>query len=369
MLCVPLACLHQREYGLDLITYKLTISLVWALDRSNISPHREYETLRLLVLVFLGGSVNTMAIKGFSDFYSSYSKLARYGQVSQQAWIELAAYGILVFVLPILLSLVYSIGLEKRIAPPFYIQLVTLALLIQLAFNDVIPYNFGTFYYLFMYAIVGGLVQDKIVVSTVGRVARRDDFSKFSLYVNADLPMLKRMLELPKYRDHVGLRKKPEETDRGFVFSSRSKYRIQTLLELERGSLPNETFINLVAYERKPYSVRTTDDVEENTRALMAYLKDVLRRQKSSIDCKEELGESSATHTEFLVSLAMDSLQGLSTRMRDMSVQKSLAIIAGIVSWSLAIGLFLFGRADFAFAMVGTAIYVTFELRGLLKND
>jgi hypothetical protein len=275
-----------------------------------------------------------------------------------------------IFVLPIGLSIYFDmIGYEERLVPPFYMQIGAFVLIFtyvynQINYSNLFPYLLS-FYILGVYVIVGGLTQDRIAVSVLGRSCPGDQIVRKSFRVSSGPNNIRTILGAKHIRDHLSLRLKVWRTERGLIFKSRRRVTTRTAIEIVPSGEPNESFVNFAFFERTRYELQRTPDVEEEARGVTAYFKDVLHRPENAIavdDAPEE-------NAEFLVTTVIDEYQGFSDRMREASLQKMVALIGTLIFWGLT-GVFVWiSQVQAALATLAIAVYVSYESYGVWKEN
>lgn len=317
--------------------------------------HQEYEMVSVIVATFLGGVINAMIIRLFADYYSN---LITSSAISTSAWVILITYGVLVVILPIFLSFALTRLLpEKRIASPRYMNFIALAILMYSVYNHLTPSDVGVLYVLGFYSWMGGNIQDGIVTYTLGKAFSRDDIIRFSLKADANIDEIRTILMQPRFRDRLGITRKVKETNRGVTFKNSPKSDLRNIWELEGDPKSNVTFINLIAYERRRFDIKGTEEAEEDARLSLAYVKDLLQRSEYSIGVEQ----ASLDHTEYLVNTLIDDLQGASSKMRTMSMQNVFKLVVAAVLSGVMVWLFVADHFEAALATLGTVIYILIE--------
>lgn len=338
-----------------------TAQLCRALNLQLLSSvrYRDYSVLRLVVLTFLGGVLNSLAIKMLGDYYSQIIPVV---SITSIVWLIVA--GVLVFLLPIGVSLLLS-GRRSQIIPPLYIQILTFGFLTHYTIIHPAPTDLLALYTLIWYVLVGGLIQDRVVLSTIGRYAPRDQILPLSLRVNAELDVVKDTLLTRRFREYLGLRKKVEPIERGYRL--RGTGPVKVVVDLRSTDAQGETRIDLAFYKwhRAYYCLRKTDEVEECARSFAAYLKDILQRHEPPIVATEV----SSDHWVSAVDSVIDEMQGLYSRMGETPATKVLAVIATIALAVVTLGFFVFGHWEAALATLAVVAYLVFEVRRLLKEE
>lgn len=328
------------------------------------------ESVRLSTMLVLGGSIDAILIYN----YGGANLISLVVDLVNPNWrptIESIGVIIAIFLLPIGLSFLFNIiGDEERLVPPLYMQIVAIALVVAFAYNQVNASNYVayllSFYVFGAYVAVGGTVQDRVVVSTVGRTCPRDQIVTECLRVIADADVVRHILGVKVVRDYLGLRIRVWETERGgWLFKSRNRLPIQSRIELVRGSQSNETLVNFAVFERRRYEIRSTPDVVEAAKGDVAYVRDVLQRPEHSF---QVIG-APQENAQALVSEVIDEYQGLSERMREMSVKRMVALLGTIVFWGLT-GVFAWmGANEAGLATLAIAVYVTYESYGVWREE
>ncbi len=323
--------------------------------RFKSSIRREYEILRLIVLTFLGGMLSTMTIQSLMAYYLTL--VAQH--FTWQAAITFLLVAVFIYATPTLLSFAFILlQRDWRLVPPLYIGSVAFILLLFLDRQSSVILPFGGF------TAIASLVGDRIVVGSVGRNAPRDQIATYSLRVLADANRMRDILTQSRYTGVLWLRRKVEDTKRGFLFKRRRSI-VQGVIELERGK-NSETFVNIALYRVWNYWIEKTEGTEESLRLDVAYLKDILQRQEPPVPFED----ASPNHCDHIVDDIIYEMMGIYMRAQNTARGKWLALAVTIMLWIVSTIVVAegFGIADIL-AAIGIAVYATYATREYFKED
>ena len=198
--------------------------------------------------------------------------------------------------------------------------------LIYLSFHD--KYGQQLPVYLFMigfYSFFAGLTQNSLVTWIVGIPAKNTDLIRFSFKSYNNIKTIRDILLQEPFNTELGLVGKSQHTERGFVIKSNPKLKYDTIIELEKGAKDNETFINVVIFERTEYDLKRTKRLDEYARRKKLYLIDVLGRDTH--EEKIRFQEITPEHAEPLVSLILDDVKGIYTEIEGITKMTIFKII------------------------------------------
>jgi len=323
--------------------------------------------VRWVVYLFLGSTLNLLTLRLFGEWFTLYfSTSYPYTLDLLLAILQLVTIPTLVFAVPILLSLMFTrFHPEKRLVPPLYIQIVTWGMFILVSYS--FTFSFGVLLVvLAIYASLGGLTQDRIVVSITGLSADRDCVVCRAFEVASEPEKLVQILTRFKY---LGVENKSQrKADGTIVLRSPKSHDYTTVMEIKQGAQPNESLLTVAFYEIGRYRLLRTEDLEEYAEIRTAYLRSVLSRDEYRIG----LRDGPVNLTDPLIDSIVDECQGrLTANVKRMSKLAWLKLLA-FASAVAVVALFLFYMKNYAEGFATLAIvllYLAFDLPSRLRRD
>jgi len=293
--------------------------------------------MRWVIYIVLGGAINAVAIRSFGNWMISLPEKPD-PQTLPTIYIQFFGYGLIVVLIPILLSFVLSrVHPEKRIVPPLFMNILAVAYLIFFAYFNVIPSNALVWEGLVGYAMLGGLFQDRVATYALGRTAPREKIFKYSCTVHADIHKTQKIILRRKYRKRLGAPLVVEaEEGESLKLKSYPRDRIQTILEIVEGDKSDETTIHLAVFEKRAYDINFNEDVEEAGKAAIDYLEDIFFKRNSI-----KIEPAPLTNADILVDYIVDEMLGAVTRFQEMSMQRRFSIIIAGIIIVVAVGLLI----------------------------
>ena len=311
----------------------------------------EYEIVRWVVYVFLGGGIAYIAFSNFTQFYINlYTKSVIQLPVGAPISFTLSQYGILavyfliVFITPILTSLVLTqLHPDKRIVPPLFMQaisfvlnlvpLISLKIVAPSQYIGTIEQGIGGLYFVgIYYVIIGGIIQDSIVTWILGLTINGDNILRASLVASTDYSFARSIVTQKKYWNRIGLRMRLYKDKETVIIRSARNARTITSLEIapHTKSAPDEpvkTLINIIKFKKGSYYIKKDEELSESLRIAVLYIKDLFERQTPSIKATESSPDNAAA----LVNSSIAEMQGLTFQLQQTSTLgwvKSLAFAA-----------------------------------------
>ena len=226
---------------------------------------------------------------------------------------------------------------------------------------------FPVIYILGFYTFFAGLTQDGIVVKVLGRGVLREDILASSMYVNAAIEDLTKLLARREIANRLDLNSKYEETKNGIVFYPSEYSGWNTRIELRRGPELGWTTIVVSRWKEGRYDVRRDVDVEEYNRSGIAYLKAVLteprpEEQRKSYEIHEGNPEDSVT----LIDSIVEESGGLIVHSERISTIGWLQIIGFVFMAAASFALIAIGGEQATLAGIGAlvsmGVYLVFAL-------
>jgi hypothetical protein len=212
--------------------------------------------------------------------------------------------------------------------------------------------------------LYGGIVQDRIATTMLGRSARKKDMISFSLKIDANMEKVRDILLTDKFRKNLNLGKKIESDNGSLTIRSPKKGRYTTILRLEKGSTPDETILNEVFFQIKDYYITLPEDLEEYARSRFVYLREILKEDYNFESRK--LPVASANH---LIDSVLGEMQGWSFYTEKLSKMDWFKI--GAFVSALVFAAYLFMLRDFVSAiatLILVLLYLAFELPSRLRH-
>src|SRR6267143_108482 len=339
--------------------------VVFHLKQFKESFKNEYELIRWIVYVFLGGSMNFMSIHLLGNYI-----ITLFGQVQNQqqqlmyqSYVELSILLIIFYFIPVLISVALTIlSPEKRIVPPFFMQIISLGALlfyVQYYIPD-IQSRVLALYVMFIYAFLGGITQDRIVVRLVGQSVDRESMKQISLKVNTKLKNLESILMTSYFRNRLHLGTKIEEISDGLRLKNNERSDFKIIMDLVEGSIDGETIVNIIIFDKGRYYFKKSDDLTQFARSELNDLLDVLSQQKEPI----QTNQLPETNADYLINKIIEDVSGISAHIKQTSALgwfKVSMFIAALFS----VGVVYFVLKDTTNAVVvGVLIvlYLAFEM-------
>jgi hypothetical protein len=256
--------------------------------------------------------------------------------------------------------------------PPFYVQIVTFGLYINIAYltSGLSLTTFFTLYLLAFWVFMGGLVQDGIVTRLMGRGVLREDIIGFTLALNESSDRVIKLLSRREFANRLDIKTSYYETKKGFAFPPEESSSGDTAIEVWKGSAYGEDTTTLVmcAWYEGRYDIRRDANVEEYAREGLAYLKDLLsnprpdEKERKPIECKE----GRADDIDELRDRIIDEAGGVVVHTERISTVGWLQIIGFLVMVSVSFGLIIVGGTEATLAGIGAivsmGVYLIFAL-------
>jgi hypothetical protein len=339
-----------------------------------------YSSIRWDVLLVLGGAANFLAVRAFNDYYQFvtsplyvWTAIGTYpASLSYLAQVSIIPLALL-FTFPIILSVALTrLMPEKRIVPPFYLQMVTLAgiVVFSVATVSVLTDAIPILLLGFMYTVIGGVVQDRATSALFGISAERESIVTSTLEVpNASPEDIVRIISNPVLA--ISLVAPPERVNDTFVFKNPRGIKYETRIEIKRRG--NGSIINLAVFDRTRYHLRYSDELGEQGRARHVILRDFLSRTNAPQSPQKKLivKEPPENLSYALVDSIMDETHGLWVKTQRLNRIGWAKIVLFIVALGI-VGVFVFELKDYPSAYATLALiilYLVFEVPSKLKRD
>lgn len=206
--------------------------------------------------------------------------------IYQTAYLTVST-GIMFMGLPVLLSFASTLKHpQKRIIPPFYIQIIGVGILIADLVIHSKNYQLAlmAIYASVMFTYVVGKFQDLFIVKLLGIFISPEDLKISRLKVYSDKDKISSIL-MGQARQSLHLEKRPlEELKKSSILKSKREARFTTYIEVDGTN--NEigySIVNLVFFEKGDYSTLPSDDLNEYQREKTVYLQKVLIDEPNNI--------------------------------------------------------------------------------------
>lgn len=213
---------------------------------------------------------------------------------------------VIVFALPIVLSLFFSQAEPTRIVSPKQTQYVAYGILGVTIFAilrlDLLP----ILLVLGLFSPFTGKAQDAVVRHVIGYSGTILDMYGRAVRVNAKLENILAIFRLDKHRKRFANLSEPERVSDG-VWRAKSSVREFTFyLEFRRDISEDKTIIGIIAFKKEDYAIVKDADVKELVRMRIAYLKELL-----STDYAIEIVDAPPILVAALAEYAQNDIQGL----------------------------------------------------------
>jgi hypothetical protein len=329
-----------------------------------------YPELFWVVIVFLAGSANAVALKNFIDFILPFYQYLEANGVSYLAlpnWqfltLIIGLFGIGIFFIPIVFSWAFSrVSSENKIVPPLYVEIVSFGLLAYFFYNQ-FAINLPILLAIGYYAFLGGLFQDGIVTYMFGSVVYPNDVVVRSLTIGENIGEVKSIVFSKDFLRLNNLKKIKSKKQESIKLRSIRKRGLSYILELKEGTTDKETVINLLFFDMGWYSVNpiTRDSFAyEWALTRMDELKIYLSR-KLSMEVKEGLEEN----TKLLTNYFIEDMAGSVSHFQEFSFRRQILLIVAIALIIVSIIPLFFGFLEIGLVILlaGIALIADLALR------
>lgn len=316
----------------------------------------DYSSIRWIVYIFLGGSLNYLVITYFASYYSQL-----YPTINLTELVQLIFAAVIVLLTPIILSLILSkLHPEKQIVSPLFMQIVALGIFFCFMGSQSIDTLFlgANLFVRLFYTLLGGFLQDMVIIGIIGRVAHRDDLIIHSFHLKAKFDLIQATLSQDKYQENLNLGKRTKRKKQSVTFRSSRDSDYQTVIEVTKTS-DLDCHVNIAFFNRGAYFLKRTEKIEEYSHRQVAYFKEIFERQ--SIRVKNT---SMADAENFLCAI-LDEMKGYSIKLEKMSNFGWIKIVAIICAICLSIGGYyyeVFNLGEMLTLFVSSIIFGIFEL-------
>jgi hypothetical protein len=317
---------------------------------ASIKSHpSDYPEFLWLIFVFIGGAINSVALRQFGYWVISFGRI-----ISIETLVIAIISGIFIFMIPLILSWFLSRNHPKnRFVPPLFVEAVSFGLLMFFTFNQ-FPQDFLYVYTLGLYAFVAGKIQDAIMIHSLGKEANSTNIIRYSIKVHADIDRAKEIVLSSQFRSLFKLQKKNEKEGETFKLRTLKNLDWQILIELKKPENDGQAIINFAFFDEGAYNlkqIQKTDDSYEYAISKIEHLRKYLQRHYS---IKSETAP--IENTESLVNYILRSFEGRLSHFHEMATQKRLSIILSFILIPASIVLFAYGQIG---AGITTLVFAT----------
>lgn len=318
----------------------------------------DYSLLLWIIFVFLGGIVNAMAIRIFTDYCLSVNDYLKSSQLTiwqaPQIIPQLIICFATLFSVPIVLSLLLSrTHPEKRVVPPYYMQLIAFGLLTFFVYNQ-LPTDFLILYVIFIYVITSGPLQDGIATYAIGKTVFTDNIIRHSWKIHTTINRVKDMVLSKQFLKLNNLKVIRKPKGESIKLKTKNRRGFILILELKEGKVNKETIVNLVVYHLQAYFVKPiteTDDVYMWAMDRIAIFRDNFARRLSV-----RVDDDTISNVDSLLNFVLDDMAGAISRFQEMATTRRITMIFSGVLILISIGFFAIGRFDVGFGPLAIAI-------------
>jgi hypothetical protein len=317
----------------------------------------DYSLLFWIVCVFLGGVINAMVIRAFSDFWLSvYNYYVAWQLTVWKAPEIIPSFIISVaiaFSIPILLSFIFTRAHpERRIVPPLPMQIVSFGLLLFFVYNKT-ETDWQILYGIVFYVLTASFLQDGIITYALGKNVQVDYIIKHSLKVHANVNQVKNIILSKQFRKLNNVKLIDKANKESIKLRTNAKRGFILILELKEVKNNLETIINLVAYHMQAYCVKpvkANDDVSQWATSRIGSLRETLSSQLSV-----QVEDDVTSNVDSLASFVLEDMAGALSRFQELATTKRAVIVLSTIFFLATIGLFAYNRIDWGLGALGIA--------------
>jgi hypothetical protein len=318
----------------------------------------DYSSLSWIILTFLGGAVNAVAIRNVADWWLLVVQIATTNNLSvwqsPEAVSLLVAFGALVFAFPLGLSFLFTrVHPENKIVPPLFMQVIAFGLLFFFVYNNLIQ-DLGTVYIIGVCVLTAGIVQDNLIVYTFGRTITKDSLIIHSFKIHANVKQARELITAKQFRNLHNLKIIQSNEDSSSRLKTNRRLGQLLFLELLEGTQEKWSIINIVACKVQSYDIRHIregDEAYEWAMGKIASIQDYFMRRGIQTE------NDSSTNADSLVSFVMNEMEGKATRLQEMTTMKRLSLIVSVAFIFASIALaILLNRIDIGVGLLAIAV-------------
>ena len=312
----------------------------------------DYPNLFWVVLVFLGGAINAVAIKDFINYitpiyqqYNNATTMAKnqlgFAVIPKLATdiLTIIVSAIFIFLIPIGYSFLFSrTHPEKKIIPPLFIQIVSLGLLIYFFIANIAQFT-GIIYYV----VMGGLVQDGIVTYASGSTVFTNDLVRHSFIVHANIDKVKGLITSKQFQRLYYLKTLKTKKEETLKLITKNRRGLSFILEIKEG-LDSETIINAIFWDAGLYGIKhmgKDDYASEWALNKISLLNDYFsRRLLAKVD------EGEIDNVEPLTNYIIDYFAGSISHFQEMATRKQVLLVIAILLTLASLPVFALGQIE-----------------------
>lgn len=332
-----------------------TISRTVKSLKSLCSHPNGYPELLWVVFLFVGSVFNAVTLRNFIDWFSPILDYLARNQLyifQIPEFVLVSIFICIIVTIPVAVSFLFSrIHPEKRIVPPLYIHTISFMLLMFFVYNK-IPTDIGTNYILGIYTAMAGILQDRLIVFSLGRTAYRKDIVKHSFKIYANAEKVKQLVTSKQFLERRYL-KIIEKGEGNLKIKSDRRVGFQFFLELQEGEEQGVSFLNMASCEIRSYALGPGDkdsDVYDYAMGKIETVREFLKRNNMLVE------DYSETNADALVSYILDAMEGTITHFQEMTTRKRATIGISVFCIVISVGLCALGRFEVGIGVLAIAI-------------
>lgn len=217
-----------------------------------------------------------------------------------------------------------------------------------------------------IYAFVGGLFQDMIIVRLLG-YSGEIGTNNISLNTKTSLEKLKKIFSDHDNLKNLELTKKYKETNYGFRLSSNNNADYTTILDIKRINSDNkeECIINALVFDKRKYVVQENDATKKYLNRQQDILLGILKRESIQTEDNKDL-----TGVKELTKEISNRLRGISIPLEQLTYFGWIRVMAFIVIL-VFVGWLFYDRGSTEGVIgiiVSFLLFIVFETRGFRER-
>jgi hypothetical protein len=323
-----------------------------------------YEPILWLIITFVAGAINSLLI--YVPFVTLVKILTQLHNQSQNLTLtnslnllyQIPLLFAISFFLPLIVSIMVTRSSRiKLIIPPFFIQLVTIGvLLFAIIFQPISLDMLPVWIFMLIFLGMAGYGQDSFVTGIFGRDIKIEDMIQYSFKSENNLSMIENAINKKDViRERLNLDKNIEEIQNGIIMKS-PNHKFQWMLELI-SQKDDKTIINAVFFEKGRYYFQKSDELIEYARDKTSYLETILKDSKIK---SEPVTERNA---DSLAISIINEHRGFESQLGTVTRNGKIKIIGFILATALSIGLVVTDHLGEGIAsLAGIFLFLAFEL-------
>ena len=329
-----------------------------------------FETLRWVVFVFLGGTILAFTLEAFATYFTQLGTLLGRPPTPSDWLLYVIGPIVLIFIAPILVSIALTnIRPEKQIVPPLYMQIVQLGWFLGFVYVRYTSlFTLGVLLDVY-YVAIGGYIQDVAALKIIGISCNPKDVLPYSFSANSAPGKVRDILSTRVFRQRLKISESVdfEDGDEYCIFVSSRRADFPFVLELSKTDNPQTTDVRLAFFRRSRYYVAPIDDdLKEFSHSTIVLLKDILGRTPDAV----RLEDRDPNEARELVNWVVERLDGLLPQFGRLSgygwVKMLSFMTAVVLTIVTAIVLKSYDSATGLAALI--LLYLAFELEQNLRK-